>query len=79
MSDKTKKQDKTGHIPASGGAACYAADLPYEVYHPDATDFGLTVTPKFATWAEALSAQVRYNRDCPGHIARKVRRYNRCL
>ena len=43
----------------------------YEVYHPDAADFGFTVTPKYATWPEALAAQVKFNKDCPGHIARK--------
>ena len=46
---------------------CAAA---FEVYHPD----GESDTPKFATWSEAIAKQIQWNRDCPGHIARKVSR-----
>jgi hypothetical protein len=45
-------------------------ELKYEVYHPD----GECNPPRFATWGEAIAKQVEWNRDCPGHIARKVRR-----
>ena len=48
------------------------ADLrakPYEVYHPE----GDTLPPTFATWGEALAAQVRWNKECPGHVARRRR------
>lgn len=39
--------------------------FPYMVYHPDAEG----EPPKFATWKEALAAQVKWNKECPGHVA----------
>lgn len=43
------------------------AKRPYEVWHPDAEG----PTPKFATWFDALTHQVKWNRELPGHVARR--------
>ncbi len=45
------------------------AERPYEVFHPWAETMG----PKFKTWPEARSAAKDWNRECPGHVARKRR------
>lgn len=41
---------------------------PYEVRHPD----GDPPHPQFDTWREAINAQVKWNKECPGHKARKI-------
>lgn len=41
----------------------------YEVYHPE----GEGPTPKFYTWVDALRAQAQWNKELPGHKARKIR------
>lgn len=45
------------------------AARPYEVRHPDAE----SGAPTFATWEEAVSAQVKWNKEIPGHRAGKRR------
>jgi hypothetical protein len=40
---------------------------PYEVYHPDSEDG----TAKCKTWEEALAKQKEWNKECPGHVARR--------
>ena len=40
----------------------------YEVRHPD----GDLPHPTFKTWQEAVAAQKQWNKDCPGHRARKI-------
>jgi len=40
----------------------------YEVRHPD----GHPPHPTFKTWNEAVSAQKKWNKDYPGHRARKI-------
>lgn len=42
-------------------------EFPYEVSHPD----GEGDPPKFLTWQHAIECQKRWNKDCPGHRARK--------
>lgn len=42
-------------------------EYPYEVWHPESENG----TQKFRTWNEALSSQKEWNKDCPGHVARK--------
>jgi hypothetical protein len=40
----------------------------YEVYHED----GGYPTPKFTTWEEALTMQVKWNQEVSGHRARRI-------
>ena len=42
----------------------------YEVTHPD----GDMPHPTFETWIEALAAQKEWNKDVPGHKARKIQK-----
>lgn len=44
-------------------------DFKYEVYHPEAEG----PTPKFSTWIDALWAQSQWNKEVPGHKARKIK------
>jgi hypothetical protein len=53
----------------SESAPVHAVVMRYEVWYPD----GECPTPKFATWKEALTKQVAWNRDCPGHVARRIK------
>lgn len=41
--------------------------MAYEVWHPD----GQGRPPRFQTWDEAIQKQVEWNRDVPGHVARR--------
>lgn len=41
---------------------------PYEVRHPD----GDLPHPQFDTWQQALAAQKEWNKEVPGHKARKI-------
>lgn len=43
--------------------------MDYEVYHPE----GRGAPPRFKTWAEALAAQKKWNKEISGHKARKVK------
>jgi hypothetical protein len=43
--------------------------LKYEVWHPDAE----LAPPIFAAWKEALAAQKEWNKEVPGHRARRSR------
>jgi len=40
----------------------------YEVIHPE----GPAPHPSFKTWVEALAAQKEWNKEMPGHRARKI-------
>jgi len=44
-------------------------EYPFEVFHPDSE----CNSRKFKTWSEAIAAQVKWNRDIKGHIARRRR------
>tara|TARA_B100002049_G_scaffold218354_1_gene185443 strand:- start:193 stop:384 length:192 start_codon:yes stop_codon:yes gene_type:complete len=51
------------------------AAFPYTVVHEEMSPADVGVPqPKFKTWGEALAAQVKWNKDVPGHKA--VRRHN---
>ena len=44
-------------------------EFPYTVWHEDADPN--EIPPLFRTWKEALAAQKEWNKDVPGHRARK--------
>jgi len=48
-------------------------EFPYEVWHPEGRELTGSAPPKFSTWPEALDKQKEWNREYPGHIARKRR------
>ncbi len=57
----------------SGSLAGSISELPYEVYHPEGDEYGL-LPPRFATWKDAQEAQKRFNKELPGHVARRIRK-----
>lgn len=47
------------------------AKYPYIVVHPESESEYYRQKQKFSSWREALAAQKQWNKDYPGHVARK--------
>lgn len=63
-----------GHKRAIVCADCAYSDCyKYEVYHSDGYKMTGKTPPKFKTWKEATEKQNEWNKEVPGHKARKIK------